>query len=181
MPTLNEWKDIAAIAQGGATLIAIVVGGIWALRRYYRNAEHRANPAVHLQACFLGRHGDAWIVEVTVNVENKGKSPYAIHALTLTTTALFEDDGLSSNSRRHGSLKFQHELSQGSFLYPDYISIVDPGTTTAYTQLSAVASKARFVTFSVKLEAPGSGLSHYYVERTFPVGKAEEAACQNDR
>jgi len=177
MPTLSEWKDLAAIAQGGATVAAVVIGGVWALRRYYRNAEHRANPAVSLQASFLGKQGESWVVEVTVSVENKGKSPYAIHALTLTTTAMLEGDGLSSNSKRHGSLKFQHELSQGSFLYPDYVSVVDPGTTAAYTQLAAVTGKARFVTFYVQVEAPGSGLDRYYVERTFPVGKADEASC----
>jgi len=175
MPTLSEWKDIAAIAQGLATFAAVVVGGVWAFRRYYKNAEHRANLAADLQASFLGKQGNCWVVEVTVSIANKGKSPYAIHAISLTTTAMLEGDGLSSDFRRHGSLKFQHELSKGSFLYPNFVSVVDPGTTTNYTQLSAVVGNAQFVTFYVKVEAPGSGLDRYYVERTFLVGKAEAA------
>ena len=70
--SLADWKDIATIFQSTVTPLALIVGGIWAYRRYVV----QANKFVHIETSsdisFIGRQGDFRIVQLTAVLNNKG-------------------------------------------------------------------------------------------------------------
>ena len=166
--TLEDWKNLTAIGQSVATVVSLGVGAVWVYRRYIKYAEHRPNVGLVVRLSFLGIHQKSQIVEISCAVENKGKVPYNIHKLSFTLDALNADDPIENDNRR-GQVRFGSKIAEGSFLAPDYVSIVDPGVVHEYFYVVAAPERAAFLKAHVSLRAPGSGFELHTAERTAKV------------
>lgn len=80
--------------------------------------------------CFVGKHGDDWVVEVLCFLENKGLVPYSIRSLRFNLRALLETDHASEGgeSIRH-QLNIEHKIKDGSWTPADSAvhAIIHPG------------------------------------------------------
>src|SRR6266567_737796 len=121
--SLDEWVKLLTVVQSLVTIVAIVVGGIWAYTKfiYRREKEPRAEFSVDLD--FIGSQGNSWLVEVSAYVENRGLVRQPVRNFKLRLRYLYEktyiDPGLKYRNSYVTSLplKATFVLLQGSFEY----------------------------------------------------------------
>ncbi len=102
--SLDEWVKLLTVVQSLVTIVAIVVGGIWAYTKfiYRREKEPRAEFSVDLD--FIGTQGNSWLVEVSAYVENKGLVRHPVRNFKLRLRYLCDDDQVIDGEE---NLKFQ--------------------------------------------------------------------------
>ena len=81
-------KEITEAIQAVLTSRAIVVTAIWAVRRFVFTPRI----AISVDLCFVGKHGDQWVIELLCLLENKGQVPYKIRSLSFNLRTLQEGD-----------------------------------------------------------------------------------------
>ena len=65
-------RNYAQAVQSVATLSAIIIGGVWAYFRFYKQREHSLRPEFTVNVEFIGLQNNKWLIEVIALVENKG-------------------------------------------------------------------------------------------------------------
>jgi hypothetical protein len=70
---MDEIKSYVTILQGIATIVAIVVGGFWAVYRYKIFREATSNPQIELEKCMIP-YGKNQLLAMTITVRNIGKT-----------------------------------------------------------------------------------------------------------
>lgn len=90
---ISNWKDIFDIVQKIVTAIAIIIGGIWAFRKYILQRENVAKLHSSLEVTFISKNRDCWITEIAVIIENKGLVKHIIYS----SSFLFEARYISKN------------------------------------------------------------------------------------
>src|SRR4051794_16970076 len=82
----QEWKDATAGIQSVVTALALLVGGVWALARFWREREGAPRIQFDTTARFVGRKDDQWLVELLATLENRGKIRQSIEKFTFRVT-----------------------------------------------------------------------------------------------
>jgi hypothetical protein len=72
MWSFNSSEDLRNYAAG-AQSIAVIIGGVWALRRIFQFRVGKPKIDLNLNATFVERQKGKWIVEVEALLENKAK------------------------------------------------------------------------------------------------------------
>jgi hypothetical protein len=149
MMTLEDWKNIAAIAQASAAVAAACVGGAWAYMKfvYRREKEPRAEFDVHLD--FVGLQGDRWLVEASAIVDNKGSVRHPVRKFELHLRYLLRDDPLTGGQE---TINFQplfpHSIKQ--LLWQE--TFIDPQIRHRNSYIACIPGNATFVLVFAKFE-----------------------------
>lgn len=176
--SLDEWKSVAQLAQAVVTVLSVLVAGAWIYFRYVRQTEHRSNPRLALEQKVLGCHAGFWLIELNCQVENKGKVPYTISDIEVSTYVLRDADAVASGLHFKGQVEFGPRFSMGSMFRRDFTSIVDPGVLTNYRYISAVPADARFARFFVTVRAPSEAISLYTAQSALALPQRPEVAVE---
>jgi hypothetical protein len=102
--------------QAVVTTIAIVVGGLWAWRRFKREREEYAHVELTADIGFVERRSDWWIVELTSLIENKGKVQHRIDRFEFDLHAILPNDPVETREQLGGQVHFPHLVVGGSWL-----------------------------------------------------------------
>jgi len=167
--TLQEWKDVASLAQAFATGLSLFVAASWVYYRYVRNAENRSNVGMKCEIKHVGILQNTHVVQVTAVIENRGKVPYTIHALELKLRAIHEGTVpiLKRGSTGRNHLDFGEPEYVGSFIGENWRTVVDPGIVSNLHQVVSIPTTARLLHAFVSLRAPGSGIDAFNAEQVF--------------
>ena len=135
-------KDIAETIQAVLTSIAIVVAAYWAIRRFI----YAPRIEMSVDVCFVGQHGDDWVVELLCLLENKGQVPYAIRSLSFNLRTLLESDtpAEGGDAIRH-QLEFPHRVKEGSWIpvVSQNPAVIHPGIKMRYSYVQCIPADAR--------------------------------------
>lgn len=71
--SLADWKALLEAAESGATVVALLVGGLWTYRLFVKNRERFPRAAVSHKAAVLNVSADKWLVQVESTVKNSGE------------------------------------------------------------------------------------------------------------
>ena len=140
---LGSFKDLAAAIQSVVTSIAVIVGGIWAFRRFILQREHKAHLQIDIDARFVGLHRDEWITEVLAIVENKSTVRHTIQRLDYEVRALSAKDVLTGKPT---DVQFPQELAKGNWFPKNWtFFFVEPGVRSDYVCLLRIPSHVAFI------------------------------------
>jgi hypothetical protein len=61
--SLDNWKDIFSIAQSTVTILALVIGGLWAYSKFVYRREKEPRAEVDIDLSFVGIQDNRRLVE----------------------------------------------------------------------------------------------------------------------
>ena len=101
--SLQELKDVAAVAQAAATVVGVLIAGVWVFYRYWKAAEGRGNIGMECKIEVLDHQSGHYILEVVATVHNRGKVPNRIRSLDLQLQGRSKNDPIeySHSSERN--------------------------------------------------------------------------------
>jgi hypothetical protein len=150
--SLEDWKNAGAVFQSFVTAVGIVLGGIWAYRRYVRQEENAPFIDFSADLNFIGRQSGWWIVEIA-SIENKGKVPHRMSEFEFD--AIYGADQILLEPHWANQVNFGHALARGSFLPQSYTSFFVPPTVRAtYSHVTRVPPEASFLMLHCRFKYP---------------------------
>ena len=165
---LSTW---ATLVREGATALAVVVGGGWALWKFVIRREARAKIQFSLDLNILGRLDDKWIVEAVAIVENKGLVRHNVSAFRFDLHYL--PDGakvIEGDMRINHQVLFQPVVKKRYWIPPDWMgSFVDPGVTQRYTYVTWLPADAALALLYAQFKYPGAESEFHTAQKVFGV------------
>jgi hypothetical protein len=168
--TLPDWKDIAGIFPStapppsivllAAFCLAVIVGGLWAYRRYRAKQSSYADIETSAEISFLGQQDSFWIVELKAVLNNKGRAQRKIHKFRFDLHAIHADDPIDASKKSGGRVNFANEVAKGTFVPRGYAyCVVGPMVTATYTYVVRVPDWATFLILHCRFDYH-PGFSH---------------------
>ncbi len=140
---LSQLSFLLGSIESLATVIALIVGGLWAYRRFVRQREDYPHIDFTVDLKFVAVHGDSWIVEIIACLENKGCVQHQISDFDFDLRYLEHSDELQLADRFGGQVLFPHKAAQGSWLPEDWgYTFIEPGIRTHYSYIAALPAQA---------------------------------------
>jgi hypothetical protein len=170
-------RNLAQAAQGGVTALALIVGGIWAYRKFVLGQEKYPHIETSADINFIGKHEDHWVIELIAWVENKGTAQHRMSAFEFDLYHLLADDTLEEEERFGGQVAFPHLTNKGSFIPKRYtFFFVDPGVKAKYSYITKVPAGANMLIFHWSFKyADGRGYGHTAeITKRVPKREAED-------
>ena len=132
--TYEEFNLLAGGIGSLGTAAALLVAAFWTYTRFVRQREDFPLIDFSADVTFVGVHEDAWVVELTSTIENKGKVRHRMVDFKFDLFALQPGDRLEPRQEFGGQVAFPHTVVEGSWLPKrfDYFHI-DPGTKAKYS------------------------------------------------
>lgn len=147
---LQELSSVVDIVQGVVTSAAIMVGGTWALLRFYREREAVPRLQWELELRRIAATEGAVLIEVTANIENKGKVRHEIRSFAAELSLIHAANLTGARealSYEPGSTVVTVSLMPKASEY----TFIEPGVSARYCELvvlpvgaTAVYAYARF-------------------------------------
>jgi hypothetical protein len=149
----EDFDHLASGLSALATIVALVVGGVWTYQRFVRTRE--ANPKIEFEVniAFVARQNGFWIAEALAFIENKGLVRHDITKFTFSVRYLLPTDSIEA---KEGFLAYvPHDGGSGSWLPPDWgNTFIEPGLRTRYASLIRVPAEASAVLIHGKFYYP---------------------------
>lgn len=153
----QEWKDVAEAVESIVTALALLVGGGWALARFWREREGAPRIQFDTSARFWGKKSDAWMVEVIATLENRGRIRQKIEKFTFSLTYLTDGD-LSAD---RVEAPFPNACGGGSWIPRDWLyTFIEPGVMQSYRIIAAVPASARYLHIASRFDYVGTNEFH---------------------
>jgi len=148
---LADLQKIVTFAKDSLTAVAIVVGGAWALRRFWREREDVPRLQWTMSAKVAGRASRANLVEVTACIENKGKVRHEIRKFNFNIYVLTRSqmDAIEPGK----SFLPQGDGMLGSLMpFDTEYTFIEPGVEAHYFELVTVPPDAESVYIYVRFD-----------------------------
>jgi hypothetical protein len=168
-------KDIKAwidVAQGVITIAATLLAGLWAWIRFVLERGLMPASQMDISVSLLGRSATATIMEVEVQIGNKGSSALVVTDLRIRLRYADQDDAIrlidQPGESAYGHVAFPHagvldgigakkrevkgklrdevvQLGSGEFLVVPYDTFVQPGVDQMYSFVTALPPTAAYL------------------------------------
>ena len=142
-----DWEKIALIINSLsslATILALIIGGIWAYLRFVRQVEYFPHIEFGVDIQFVGLQNSEWLVELQALINNKGSVRHEIHDFQFDLRYLKKSDKLQDGDEKIGHQTFiPHLLKEESWV--EYITFVDPGNNGRYSYITTIPKDATFL------------------------------------
>lgn len=177
MISIAEFENLVGGIESIVTAGALIIGGIWAYRKYIVHGERLAHIETSAEIEFIDFQDGFWIVELRAVLTNKGKVEHRVAEFGFDLNGLKRTDPVATSARWGGQVDFPQAIAQGSFL-PDSFRffVVGPGVTARYSHLTRVSKDMSAVMLHCRfgyLDRPGFGHS---MEKTVKVPALPAAA-----
>ncbi len=178
--SIGEFKVLAEGIAASTTAVAIVVGGIWALRRYVFHKEGFPRIEFFVDAEFVGIHKNEWVVEILGLLKNEGSVPHRIRRLEFSVRALSDSDKLQDGENIRGQLMFPHCVTKGSWTPNDTDSpmVIMPGVELRYSYQYHVPLSTAFLLIQGNLDYKGHGNLEHRADKVVRVPRREESQTE---
>ena len=175
---INTLKTVTDILSAAITTLAIVVGGLWALRRYVFEKEGFPRIEFFVDADFVGIHQDEWVVEILGLLKNQGNVPHRIKGLSFSVRAILDSDPIQDGEEIRGQLIFPHKIKNESWRPTDTKSpmVLMPGISLRYSYQYHVPISADFLLIQGSLNYDEHGALEHRADKVVRVPKKGEIA-----
>jgi hypothetical protein len=125
------------------TPLGLIVGGIWAYRRYVVEESNFSHIETSADISFVGQQGDFWIVELLAILNNKGRVQHKIERFAFDLNAIYSGEPIDVSKKWGGQVNFEHGIVEGSFIpKSDQFFIIGPAVTAKYSYVARVPALA---------------------------------------
>ena len=140
-------RNYAQAVQSIGTVVAVIIGGIWAYFRFIRQREHSQRIEFLVDIEFVGLQDDQWLIEALAFIENKGLVNQIIKDLSFTLRYVDSDDRISDGDKEiNFQANISRELKKGVWVPESWeATFIEPGLKTRYGYVASVPSEASFV------------------------------------
>ena len=137
----QEFEQLASGLSSLATMLAFIVGGLWAYKRFVRTREAWPKIEFSVDIALIKKQGGFWVVEAIACIENKGQVRHSIKEFTFDIRYMLASDPIET---RDPFLVFvPHKASEGSWLPPDWDeTFIEPGLRTRYSCVAMIPEDA---------------------------------------
>lgn len=149
-------QTLAPIAEHLATTLALVIGGVWALRKSLETREGHPKIEFGVDLLELGDQQGHTLLELSATVLNKGLVRHKIKDFKFDLYYLRAESNVEVSEALNGQVRFERALKDRVWLPlqdNDY-TFVDPGIVQKYVYLASVPSEAAFVLLKSRFEYP---------------------------
>lgn len=144
--SIADAKGLSAVLQSIVTPAALIIGGVWAYRRYFLEATNYPHLQTSAEINFIGEQEGFWIVEVIAILENKGKVQHQIKTFRFDLNAIFSGEKIETSQEWGGQVNFPQPVAEGSFIPEQFMYfIVGPSVTAKYSYVARVPRNATFL------------------------------------
>ncbi|MCB9450933.1 MAG: hypothetical protein H6672_05805 [Anaerolineaceae bacterium] len=161
--SLDQFETITQIVQALVTSLAIVVGGLWALRKYVFQREGSPRIDFSVDVNFVGVHKDCWVIEILGMLKNHGGVPHKITDLSFNLRYFDTTDSLVEGPDDINQQLLIPNISKRGVWTPARSKepmIILPGVTLRYSYLHWIPPTAKFLLLHGLLKYHESGLEH---------------------
>jgi hypothetical protein len=164
-----------------ATIVSIVVGGIWVYRKYVRQQERYPNIEFTADINLLGIQGEFWIAELIAIIDNKGKAQHRFKEFHFDLSAIEQSaSSLRTDERWGNQVDFPAAIANGSFL-PAQLGFffVDPGIKAKYSYITRIPVTVSLVILHCWFKySDGRRFSHA-AERTIAIPRSSSTLASH--
>ncbi|BDX06507.1 hypothetical protein [Planctobacterium marinum] len=138
--------DVASLVKSLSALVA-VLGGLWAVYKFYKRDEHFPRVQFDVDINFIGEKSEQHIIEVVAYLENKGVVPIKLTELEFSLRGLKHDDKLIEGDKSiNRQLKLPHKVKDARWLSDTWNhTFVYPGVRTRYTHVTSIGGEYGFL------------------------------------
>lgn len=153
-------RNYAQAMQSALTPLALIVGGIWAFRKFVLRQEQYPHIETSADINFIGKHKDHWVIELIAWVENKGTAQHKMTEFDFDLYHLLPHFSLEENEQIGGQVP--HLTKKGSFLPRGHrLFFVDPSVKAKYSYITKVPAGASMLILHWWFKyADGRGYGH---------------------
>ncbi|HSS47956.1 MAG TPA: hypothetical protein VLX28_03320 [Thermoanaerobaculia bacterium] len=151
---LTEFSSWLSIVQASINILALMLGGAWAYRKYVVRREREPRAEVKIDLEFVGKQGKYWLVEASAYVENKGFVRYTIRNMRIRFRYLTESDNLEEGGEeiRHQIIFPNSTDASNGKRYMEKETYVNPNLTYRYSYVTRIPQEAIFLLVHCKLQ-----------------------------
>ncbi len=181
--TLKDLGSWATIVKDGATALALIVGGAWALWKYVIRREARAKIQFSLELNALGKLDDRLIVEAVAVVENKGLVRHKVSDFRFDLHYLAEGAKvIDGDERINFQVLFQPAVRKKYWIPADWINtFVDPGVLQRYTYVTSLPGDAAFALLYAQFKYPDAESEFHTAQKVFCVRPGPKSEQKKDQ
>jgi hypothetical protein len=181
MAAFSGFENFTSGLESIATSLALIIGGVWAFRKYIVQGENLAHIESSAEIEFIGYQDESWVVELRAVLTNKGKVEHRISKFGFDLNGLAQTDGVATSEQWGGQVNFPRLLAEGSFLPERFkFFVVGPGVTARYSYLARVPKDVTMIMLHCRfayLDRPNFGHS---MEKSVRVPSFGTAAVNSD-
>lgn len=149
--SIDSYEKFGQLTGGLASIasfLAVVIGAVWAYRRFIRQEENFPYINFTADINFICKQGGYWVVELISTIENKGKVPHRFSEAAFDLNALLPNDAIELNKEFGNQVFFPHEIAKGSWI-PTHTAyfFIAPGATSKYSYIASVPEEATAIMF----------------------------------
>ncbi len=173
---INRVKAIFDIIAASVTTLAVIIGGLWALRRYVFQKEGFPRVEFFVDADFVGIHQDEWVIEILGLLKNQGSVPHRIKGLRFSVRTILDSDPIQDAEKTRWQLDFPHKIKEGSWTPTDTKSpmVIMPGISLRYSYQYHIPISARFLLIQGTLNYDEHGNLEHRADKVLKVPKQEK-------
>jgi hypothetical protein len=140
----EDFNKLASGLSALATAAAILIGGIWAIYTFILKREGFPKIEFTVDASFVLKQNDSWIIEVIAFIDNKGLVKHTINHFTFDIRYTLPSDPIKCTEKF--LVYIPHEAASGSWLPKGWDNtFIEPGVRTRYSILASVPGNATTV------------------------------------
>src|SRR5688572_30651737 len=94
--TLQRLGHLASTIESFATVLALLIGGVWTYQRFVRTRESHPKIEFSVDVTFVVKQGGKWLSEAIALVENKGLVRHDIVQFTFSIRYLLPTDPIEA-------------------------------------------------------------------------------------
>ena len=147
---IQQLSGIAALTASLVTIVAIVIGGLWALSRFTREREAIPRLQLEVNVRIISQTSQMLVLELIAFVENKGRVRHKFTRLTYNLAYACFGDGDEAELRDG----FVHPIPGAwqrvieSWLPENWYGFVEPGVRSKYSHMIGIAANASLIHLS---------------------------------
>lgn len=150
---LEQLGQLASTIESIATVVALLIGGVWTYQRFVRTRESHPKIEFSVDVTFVVKQRGNWLAEAIAVVENKGLVRHDIVTFTFDIRYLLPTDSIEP---RDGFLAYiPHSGGKGSWLPEGWgNTFIEPGLRTRYSCPIVIPAEASAVLIHGKFYYP---------------------------
>ncbi|MCG7549324.1 hypothetical protein [Pseudoalteromonas sp. Of7M-16] len=138
--------DYSSLIKSVSLLLG-VIGGLFAIYKFYRRDEHFPRVQFDVEINFVGKEDDKHVVEIVAYLDNKGVVPIKLTELEFSLRGLKSGEPLEEGDNKiNKQLKLPHKIKDAPWIADMWEhTFVYPGVRTRYTHAAIVDDKYNYL------------------------------------
>lgn len=148
------WKDFASTVASLVSAAAVIVGAAWAYWKFVRQRANEPATDMDIDVRFIGKQDGKWIIEITVNLENKSQVRLKYENFEIRARYLLPEDTVDDGGHKiHHQLNFPRNIDErlcGEKRFFSNAEYINPKQNFKHRYITWIPGEATFLWVQTK-------------------------------